>query len=377
MWDDWGSSDWMGDGGYSDWGGGDSYDYGGGDSGDQSYSSSDYGSYDYGGGDSVDQSYSSADNTGEYDYGGGDSGDQSYSAPDEFNGERSYDEAVAQAPYEQGTSDTGESGASTMSSIGSTLFNGAKDLLTGKAFGGGIIGALVGSVASGLLLNTVIKALTPEAKTNSNNNSSGAAPDKGQLLQIPPGQDIYIPVLYGTTTIGGIVTDVVQSNSNELMTYAVTLCECTGTVLSTGLPSQFTFNQIYINDNIVGFQSNGVTVASLSDRSGNTDTKLAGLVKIYCYAGGSSSAYQVAPAGTSITPVNAWDVVPGWTSNCTMSNLVFFIVQVTYNLAAGTTGIPTMTVQLTNSMTKPGDVLCDYMTNTVYGGGIDPSEIAV
>jgi hypothetical protein len=47
----------------------------------------------------------------------------------------------------------------------------------------------------------------------------------------------------------------------------------------------------------------------------------------------------------------------------------------TYSSEKNLTRIPTIRVQLTNSMTMPGDVVYDYMTNTRYGAGIDPSEI--
>ena len=32
---------------------------------------------------------------------------------------------------------------------------------------------------------------------------------------------------------------------------------------------------------------------------------------------------------------------------------------------------------VTNSMTQPGDCIYDYMTNEMYGAGIDPAEISV
>jgi len=48
---------------------------------------------------------------------------------------------------------------------------------------------------------------------------------------------------------------------------------------------------------------------------------------------------------------------------------------VEYDTNAGTTNLATMSVELTNSLTKPGEVLYDYMTNDRYGCAILPADI--
>jgi 1-deoxy-D-xylulose 5-phosphate reductoisomerase len=58
-----------------------------------------------------------------------------------------------------------------------------------------------------------------------------------------------------------------------------------------------------------------------------------------------------------------------------MNNLVFAIVEVTYNKTKNVTSLPNMSFAIQNSMTMPGDCLWDYMTNTRYGAGIPASEI--
>jgi hypothetical protein len=103
------------------------------------------------------------------------------------------------------------------------------------------------------------------------------------------------------------------------------------------------------------------------------------LVKIYCFNGASnnpvrpnhpSAGYSTSALGT------AYSVVPTWTSAQAMNDLIFAVVEVNYNRDRGVTAIPTMKFKLTNSMTQPGDCLYDYMTNTRYGAGIDPTEIS-
>jgi hypothetical protein len=58
-----------------------------------------------------------------------------------------------------------------------------------------------------------------------------------------------------------------------------------------------------------------------------------------------------------------------------MSDLVFAVVRVNYVRAFNLTGIGTMTFDVSNSMTQPGDVLYDLSTNTRYGSGIPPGDI--
>jgi hypothetical protein len=75
---------------------------------------------------------------------------------------------------------------------------------------------------------------------------------------------------------------------------------------------------------------------------------------------------------------NAYTVMPGWTSNHTMSDLIFAIVRIDYNKEdKDISKIGNMKFKLTNSMTLPGDCMYDYMTNTRYGAGIPAAEINV
>jgi hypothetical protein len=53
-----------------------------------------------------------------------------------------------------------------------------------------------------------------------------------------------------------------------------------------------------------------------------------------------------------------------------MSDLVFAVVQLTYDSGKGVTALPTMTFDISNSISNPGEVWQDYMTNTRYGAGI-------
>jgi hypothetical protein len=232
--------------------------------------------------------------------------------------------------------------------------------------GSGIANTLARTALLGFTLNQINKSI------NRQNNQN--AVDRGVRLQVDPNPEAKIPVIYGTTFIGGIVTDAQLTNSNKTMFFCITLSEKTGVKLSDNQNSAFSFRDIYWNDERVQFKSDGITVDYTVDRNGTVNTDFRDIVKIYCYNNGSTS--PTVPQGYSNSNLpNAFNVFPNWTSNHTMSNLVFAIVRIDYNKERNVTRLPKMDFQISNNMTLPGDCLYDYMTNTRYGAGIDPSEI--
>jgi hypothetical protein len=204
-------------------------------------------------------------------------------------------------------------------------------------------------------------------------------PDPGAIIQIPPNQDKKIPIVYGRATVAGIITEAVQKDNNKKMVYVVTISETTGNLMSSNFatPSHYHFNRVFWNDRRVVFKADGVTVNYITDRVGNIDYGPKDLVKIWLYAGGVNPEKQVAPEGWAITPTSAITLVPGWGGSHQMSDLVFAVIEVTYNKEKGVIALPNMTFTMTNSLSQPGDVLCDYMVNTRYGAGIPIEDILV
>lgn len=199
-------------------------------------------------------------------------------------------------------------------------------------------------------------------------------PDPGVRLQVTPDTEHKIPVVYGSAYLGGIITDANITNNNKTMWYAITICEKTGLRMSDGVQSQFTFEDIFWNDQRIIFKTDGITADHSVDRDGNVDYSIQDQVKVYCYNGSSTDG--VLPdnyTGTLPPPANT--LMPGWSTTSTMNDLIFALIRVDYNKDKGVTGIPTVTFHVTNSMTMPGDSIYDYMTNTRYGAGIDPTEI--
>lgn len=227
------------------------------------------------------------------------------------------------------------------------------------------------------LVKTIALAYGLKELSDSVNKDNNAAPnniDKGVRLQVPPANDNKIPVLYGSAYFGGIISDAEMTSDNKTMYYVLTLSERTGNKLSDGTTTNYTFNDVYWNDQRVVFRSDGITVDYSVDKQGNIDRSLSGYVEIYHYAGNSSSGQ--APDGYTATVPNAADVMPSWApATHTMSDLIFAVVKVNYNRERNITGIGDLKFKVTSDTMLPGDCLYDYMTNEMYGAGIEASKL--
>jgi hypothetical protein len=238
--------------------------------------------------------------------------------------------------------------------------------LTGDSYGANLVRTAGLAYAVNRLSSNAIKS----------NNSGTKNIDRGVRLQISPDSDSKIPVLYGQSYFGGNIFDAKMSADNKTMWYALALSEKTGTPLSGGGSSSYTFNDVYRNNQRIVFKADGITADYAADVNGNFDRSIDGLFKFYLYAGGSTNG-QV-PQGYTGTVPDAYTIFPDWTVGTHPANdLIFAIVEVSYNREKNVTGLGDMLFQVTNSMNQPGDVVYDYLTSTVYGLGIDPSEIDI
>lgn len=246
----------------------------------------------------------------------------------------------------------------------------------GKFFTGG---SAAGNLASSVVTLVGMGFLASQLSKNTNADTTADTPatvniDNGVRLQIDASASNKIPVLYGEAYFGGIITDAQMSTDALKMYYCLTLSERTGNLLSTGAASTYTFKDIHWNDQRVIFKPDGITVDYTVDRSGVVDHSLKDLVKIYCYAGNSDT--PKAPQGyTNGSIPAAYSVMPNWTVDHDMNDLIFAVVEVTYSQANGVDGLGTMIFQIENSMSLPGDVLYDYMKSERYGAGISTAEI--
>jgi hypothetical protein len=240
--------------------------------------------------------------------------------------------------------------------------------------GGSAAGNIVSTILTGFALNQVAKSISKNNNNRSNTINQQQQADSGNKLQLAPATENRIPIVYGRAVVAGIITDAKMSSDNQTMTLCLTICEVTGTKLSDNLASSLEFEDVYINGNRVIFRGDGITTSYMLDADGNIDRSIDGLIKVYCYNNGSGSPTILDnyPAGTTTA---AYNIMPGWTTNHNMNSLVFAIVEVTYNRSKNITSIPTFSFKIKNNMAIPGDCLYDYMINTRYGAGIDPTEI--
>jgi hypothetical protein len=246
----------------------------------------------------------------------------------------------------------------------------------GKAvFGGDSLGS---SLARTAALGATLYLLNKNTGSGSGGGAgSSPTPDPRNRITLTPSTNNPIPVVYGSAFVGGIVTDAQISNENKTMHFVYTICEKTGTLLSDSSASEFTFEDVYINDQRLVFKEDGITVNYSVDKDSNVDYSMQNLVKVYCYAGNSGSPVSI-EGYESVGLPNAYSLVPTWTSNHLMSDLIFAVVEVNYNADKSVTQAPSsVKFHISNTMTMPGDCLYDYMTNERYGAGIAVEEINV
>ena len=243
------------------------------------------------------------------------------------------------------------------------------------AVGGGLFGAVAGFAARTLLTIGITKLIS----NRSNTTASGTA-DAGSRVQLPPATNNKVPVVYGTAYMAPIITDAKISEDQKTMWYVCTLAEVTDT-------GGYTFGDIYWGGKRVIFD--GADTARVLQLETNSDPvqqdpKVEGKIYIYKFPNGSSSG--ISTGGADAITLLSDASIPAdlrWNSalytsggqSASMTDTAFIVVKVIYDTNAGTTNLATMSVELTNSLTKPGEVLYDYMTNNRYGCAILPANI--
>ena len=200
--------------------------------------------------------------------------------------------------------------------------------------------------------------------------------------QVPPDPTAGIPLVYGDAYTGARFCDAVLTSDQQAMYYVM--------VISCISPNgQFSFDttKFYYQDQIITFDGTDLTkVVSLTDGAGNVDTSISGHLYINLYT--SSQSGTISPINSSNLPsavmTNANGCPSGqeWpSSGRQMNGLAFAIVKLVYNNnSAGTTSLQPITFHVSHYLNssgaaKAGDVWYDYLTNTVYGGAVDPAFV--
>jgi hypothetical protein len=234
----------------------------------------------------------------------------------------------------------------------------------------GATATIVGSIA--LIGTSYVVSRTING--NAQRNQPG---DQGGRVQLPPATSNYVPVVYGSAYTNGIITDANIGNENKTMTYCLVLSEKTQSgsftcARTAGHGGEL--SGIYWNDEQLVFDATDKskvikTVKSVDAENDTVSDNLNGLVRVWLYDGSSSTPFS----GWNNSP--AYDKMIGWDSTYKMSGLVFAIVEINYKQDKGVTGLPTLTFDINNSLSRPGDVFVDYATSVRYGAGIPSDEI--
>ena len=259
-------------------------------------------------------------------------------------------------------------------------------IIKGLAIGAALIGAVIftGGTAVGALVSTVGRALLTAAVSigisrliaKRANTSADAGGDGGARFQLQPSTTNKIPVVYGSAFIAGSQIDGVLSLDQQTMWYVVALAEVSDDQGGGGGSYTYDYNKIYYQGKLVQFGTNGAVTglytnnASPSDPNAQLDTRVNGYLDIYLFVNGSGANVNNNHPYTAAQILSIANGVPSshiWGAGQQMTNCAFAIVKVKYSSDAGTTGVGELMVNITNSITKPGDAILDYMLNDRYG----------
>jgi len=232
------------------------------------------------------------------------------------------------------------------------------------------VGAIGAFAARTLLTIGISKLISNTTDTSAAGSNTPAADPRAQKS---PTTVNKIPVVYGSAYVGATITDAILSTDQTTMYYVCALSEVTDT-------GSFTFGNIYFNGDLIALGTGGdvAKVISLTNNAvpPQVDTKISGYMYVYLFNNGSSSGVNT--GGQTAIQILSDASIPvdsRWSATDTMSSCAFAIIKLIYNQDAGTTQIGQLNFQLTNSLTKPGAVIKDYLTNTVYGCAIPIANV--
>ena len=302
-----------------------------------------------------------------------------------------------------------------------------------------VLGFVAGSTAAaiaGFAINMIASAIISKLLMPSMNGQQ-EQPNPGNKQQLAPAGDNKLPVIYGSSYVGGIVVDLSISQNNQDIYYILALSEVTNSE-NGNTPDVFTFGDVYFggkrcvfggfkpiranaldigkqytittvgttNWTLFGAASNtvgllftatssgtqnyfgqvsnvgtgtateinsGAMVTGLLDESTGLTQDVTGYLDIYLYSNGSSN-----PSNTTtnaITVMQASDLVYQWDSSKTMNNCAFAIVHIKYSQSRNLTGLNQTRFQIFNPRNSAGDCIKDYLTSTRYGAAIDIANV--
>ncbi len=198
----------------------------------------------------------------------------------------------------------------------------------------------------------------------------GIGPNPGTRIQLSPDTGNKLQIVYGDVLTSGPICDANISNENKMMHYFTVLSEKTDSGTFTIGSQGIRFGDKKLN---FGTGASAHIVQSVYDANGTSNTNWSGKIRVRVYAGGTAAGNQIFPVpGGGVTAVAATTMMPHWdtTTNYKGTDLVFAMTEIDYDQEEGLVNMEPMTFNLVNSLTSPGNVVIDYMTNSRYGAGI-------
>jgi hypothetical protein len=250
----------------------------------------------------------------------------------------------------------------------------------------GIAAAVASTVLTIGASFVVSKLIAPRGASGNSQQEDSVT---GSRVQLPPATNNKLPVVYGTAFVGGSITDAKISTDLQSMWYVLSMAEVTNT-MPGDTPDTLTFDELYYDGKLVALSGAQVTSLSTNTAGGaEVDTKINGNLFMYLFPNGSFSGTNT--GGQSAIDIMSDAAIPSdqrWNQgiytaggqSADMINTAFVIVKVIYNSDAGTTSLGAVTAKLTNSRTKPGDCIKDYLLSDRYGcavplAGIDTASL--
>lgn len=303
----------------------------------------------------------------------------------------------------------------------------------------GITGAIASTIGAVGAFAAQVLLLTGISRLLSKNNNANGTTDAGGRVQLAPGTQNVIPVVYGSAYVSPTITDAKISTDQKTMWYVTVLSEVTnsnpdplpaiyiyptntytittvgttdftaigassntigvtftatgvgtGTGTVTEVPDTFTFGNIYYDNKLVTFgagdfgDNNNVVSLTTNTAPAEVDTKIKDRIYMYLFPNGSFSGTNTGGksaidilSDTGIPAEQRWSgpIYSSSGQQPSMTNTAFIIVKIVYDTNAGTTRLGTITAQLQNTRTNPGSVFLDYFNNTRYGCAVPYNQI--
>jgi len=232
----------------------------------------------------------------------------------------------------------------------------------------------VASYAITMVVSMAISFAVSSVIGGPNSPSSPSQRDPGNRTQIPPATSNKLPVVYGTSYIGGTVIDLSITDNDQTMYYVLALSEVTNTNPGQ-TPDTVSFGNVYFAGKKCVFDATKkYQVNSLIDEStGESETNVKGKIKFYFYSNGSNTPTN--SDQTAIQVMSNSALAYQWDATKLMTNCAFVIMVLTYSVTANIRGLVQTKFQVTNSRHKPGSCLYDYLINTRYGAAIPAAQI--